>query len=124
MSDRASESTLASKPPETVIQTRGRRLARSIGTSLLGRMAAALAPLITTPVSFGYLGTERYGLWMAVTAVTSMAVFADLGLGNSLMTRLPRLLANDDFDGAKRDVSTAHLSLGAMAVLLAGLLAA
>jgi O-antigen/teichoic acid export membrane protein len=99
---------------------RDRTLTVDIATSLVAKGVGLAAPLVITPACFRYLGDQRYGLWMAITALTGMAWFADLGLGNGLLTRLS-LLANDGRQRA-REISSAYATLGVVAlVLLSGL---
>ncbi|WP_433131782.1 lipopolysaccharide biosynthesis protein [Micromonospora sp. CA-240977] len=76
------------------------------------------APLLITPLAFHSLGAERYGLWMAVTSLTSMALFTDFGLGNGLLTRLARLRGTGERRAAAREISSAYAILGALSVLL------
>ncbi|WDZ87853.1 lipopolysaccharide biosynthesis protein [Micromonospora cathayae] len=91
-----------------------------IATAMVAKGLGLAAPLVITPVCFRYLGDQRYGLWMAVTALTGMAWFADLGLGNGLLTRLGHL--GDDPRQQAREISTAYATLGTVAAaLLAGL---
>jgi O-antigen/teichoic acid export membrane protein len=89
---------------------RGRTLTVDIVTSVTAKGAGLAAPLLITPACFRYLGDQRYGLWMAITALTSMAWFADLGLGNGLLTRLSR--SDDDAPSRAREVSSAYATLG------------
>ena len=76
--------------PHTVEETRRRRsrvLVGGLATSVLSRGVAVLVPLAIVPVSLHYLGASGYGAWAASLAVTSMLLFADLGIGTGLMTR-------------------------------------
>lgn len=103
-------------------RSRTRAVAAGILASLGGSAMGMVAPLVVTPLAFGYLGAQRYGLWMAVTSLTSMSLFADLGLGNGLLTRLAALHGTDDRPAAAREVSSAYAMLtGLAAALLAGL---
>ncbi len=124
----AQRETLAAVPDaavaevSTAAQSRTRSLAIGVASSLAGKAVGLLAPLVITPLTFGYLGSETFGLWMAVTSLTSMVLFADLGLGNGLMTRLARLRAEGDRVGAVREISSAYAVLGAVAIVLVLLL--
>ncbi len=95
---------------------RDHRLGVDIATSLVAKGVGLAAPLVITPACFRYLGEQRYGLWMAITALTGMAWFADLGLGNGLLTRLS-LLADDPRQRA-REISSAYATLGVVALAL------
>ncbi len=71
------------------------------------------------PLTLTVLGTDRYGLWMAMTALTGMATFADLGLGNGLMTKLSANSATGDSTRARNLISEAYSKLSVLS--LAGL---
>ncbi len=70
---------------------RSRKLVTGILASFGAMGAGSVAAIIVAPVMFHHLGAELFGLWVAVTALTSVALFADLGMGNSLLTRLSTL---------------------------------
>lgn len=103
------------------VRERNRRLTSGILTSLISRAVAALVPLVMVPLTLNYMGTQLYGLWMAVAALTGMAAFADLGLGNGLMTKLAPSYSNGDTLSARRYVSNAYgmvVSLAAIIVVM------
>jgi O-antigen/teichoic acid export membrane protein len=77
---------------------------------------------VLVPVTLTYLGAGFYGLWMAVTALTGMAAFADLGLGSGLMTKLAGCWAAGDSASARRYVSSGYFSMVAVAGGLCGTL--
>ncbi|WFE34825.1 oligosaccharide flippase family protein [Micromonospora sp. WMMD975] len=95
---------------------RDRTVTVGIATAMVAKGIGLAAPLVITPACFRYLGDQRYGLWMAITALTGMAWFADLGLGNGLLTRLGQLA--DDPRQQAREISGAFATLGVVGVLL------
>lgn len=97
---------------------RNRLVTSGMSAAVAARGIGLIAPLIITPVCFRYLGDQRYGLWMAVSALTAMAWFTDLGLGNGLLTRLGQL-AGDDRQQA-REISCAYATVATVAVVLFG----
>ncbi|MFV2021933.1 lipopolysaccharide biosynthesis protein [Micromonospora sp. LOL_023] len=100
--------------------TRDRTVTVGIAAAMAAKGIGMAAPLVITPACFRYLGEQRYGLWMAVTALTGMAWFADLGLGNGLLTRLSHLA--DDVRQQAREISSAFATVGVVALaLLCGL---
>lgn len=107
-------------PPDSAV--RGRRLGLGIATSLAGRGSAAIAALLLIPITLGYLGPETYGLWASVASVTSMLLWADLGLGNALMTRLTPMVTRGQVREGRELVSSAYAALGTGAVVALGLL--
>lgn len=76
-----------------------------------------LSPFVTVPVSLQYLGASLYGAWAAALSLTAVAVFADLGIGAGLMTRLAKAMAEDDTSRARRLTSTAYLALSLAVVI-------
>lgn len=96
---------------------RSRRVLGGVASSIASRGVSALAPLLLVPLTLGYLGVELYGLWMSILALTSMALWADLGLGSGLLTQLVPSLASGDIRRARALVSTGYAGLLAVSVL-------
>lgn len=97
------------------------RAKRIILTSIAAAFAQVLAmaiPLITVRVSLNYMGTEIYGLWMAVTSFFALMTFADLGLGNGLQTELCRLVGKDDMKNGKTLISNAYIMTSFVAIVI------
>jgi len=99
---------------------RHRRIALSTLAALGAKGASTLAALITVPLTLHYLGPERYGIWMTMTSVMLMLVFADLGLGNGLLNAISEANGKDDRAMALRLVSSAFFML----LMVAGILGA
>ena len=89
---------------------------------MISRGLAAVAPLLLIPITLNYLGDQVYGIWMVVVSLTSMALWADLGLGNGLLTKLASCHATGDRQLAGRYVSAAYAALASTAFVLLGLL--
>src|SRR6202521_6359178 len=64
---------------------RNRGAAITGGTAVLARAVQVSTSLITIPLTVHYLGNERFGLWMTISSVLSMANFADFGIGNAAL---------------------------------------
>jgi O-antigen/teichoic acid export membrane protein len=112
------EQTVSTADADFHGRRRTRRLASGILTSLVSRGAASVAPLLLIPITLHYLGSELYGLWMAVGALASMALWADLGLGNGLLTKLTPCQSSGDWTLARKYVSTAYATLVPVACIL------
>jgi O-antigen/teichoic acid export membrane protein len=96
-----------------------RRIALTATTAALARGIAMLAPLITVPLTLNYLGSERYGLWMTATSVVGMFVFADLGLGNGLLTAVSNANGRDDPGEIRRCIASTFFVLTVVAGVIA-----
>ncbi len=97
------------------------RLRRALLTSasvVIARVISMAGPLITVPLVLGYLGHERYGLWMTVVAMVGMFTFADLGLGNGLMTEISQADGRGDVQESRRCIASALFALSGVALIL------
>jgi O-antigen/teichoic acid export membrane protein len=74
------------------------------------------ASLITIPLTLHYLGNERFGLWMTISAVVAMATFADFGIGNGVVNTVATACGKDDMDGIRRAISSGFAVLTAIGV--------
>jgi O-antigen/teichoic acid export membrane protein len=99
---------------------RYRRVALTTLASGAAKVISILTMLISVPLTLKYLGTERYGLWMAINSVVLMLAFADLGMGNGLMNAIARAHGKDDRQAAQNYVSSAFFLLSLMSVLVLG----
>ena len=86
-------------------QERERRIAWTSVTAAGAKVAAALSMLISVPLTLNYLGAERFGMWMAISAVIAMLGFADLGLSNGVLNSVAQASGEDSDRKIKRIVS-------------------
>jgi O-antigen/teichoic acid export membrane protein len=100
------------------IDPRTRSVVRGVSASVVSRAIGALGPILLVPITLGYLGDETYGFWMAVTAVTGMVVWADLGLGNGVLTTMSKDVALGDVTAARRNLASAYAALLVVAAVL------
>ena len=101
------------------LEGRSRQLVAGVTSSIPSRAIALLAPLLLIPFALSSLGSERFGLWSTAMSVSAFAVFADLGIGNGLLTKLTQAVANGQFDDARRLVSSAYAFTAVLAAILA-----
>jgi O-antigen/teichoic acid export membrane protein len=102
---------------------RYRRVGLTFLATVAGRGAAAIASLVAVPVMLRYLGAERYGLWAVISSAGMALLFADLGIGNGLLSVLAEDAGRDDRAAARRHVSSAFLALLLVALALGGVFA-
>jgi O-antigen/teichoic acid export membrane protein len=101
---------------------RNRRSANSTVAAMAARVITLGASFVAIPLTIGYLGVERYGIFVALTSLMSMLVFADLGLGNGLLNLVSDANGRDDREAAAGAVSSAFFMLLAVAAAI-GLIA-
>ena len=98
----------------------GRRyqIRRTAVATVGARVAAIGASLVVVRLILHTVGPERFGLWTAINASIALLSFADLGIGNSLLTALSRSRARNDTTGVARLISSATYAFVAIAVAL------
>jgi O-antigen/teichoic acid export membrane protein len=75
---------------------RHRRIALTGLVSVAAKAVSIITMLIVVPLTLNYLGAERYGLWMTISSVIAMMVFADFGIGNGLMNAITESYGKND----------------------------
>lgn len=98
------------------------RLRRAALTTLAAGAARGiglLASLISVPLTFRYLGPERYGICMVLISIIAAMGFADLGIGNGLMNAVSEAYGRDDRRLAREHVTSAFVLMLCIAVALA-----
>lgn len=96
-----------------------RRAFWTAATSALAKGINTVAMLVSVPITLGYLGNERYGLWMTITAIVAFLGFADLGIGNVILNFVSEASGQDDEETARKHVSNAFFMLTLIAAGLA-----
>ncbi len=92
------------------------RIARTALSAVLPKAINLITVLISVPLALGYLGEERYGLWMTIASLTTVLAFADLGLGYGLMNAIAEANGRDDRELARTCVASGLAMLGALAL--------
>lgn len=98
---------------------RYRRVALTTITSVGVKGLAAFTGLISVPLMLGYLGAERYGLWMTISSIVAMLGFADLGMGNGLLNAIAVADGRNDRESVQKLASSAFFLLSGTAILIA-----
>lgn len=94
------------------------RLGRGVAAALLSRGVAAATALLAIPLTLGYLGPERYGIWVITTTAILWLSIADLGLGNGLLNGIAAASGQDRPDLARRYIAAAFVWISTIAGIL------
>jgi O-antigen/teichoic acid export membrane protein len=97
---------------------RYRRIALTSITSLGSKAIALATAILIVPITYRYLGAERYGLWMTMTSFVLFLGFADAGIGNGLTAGIAAASGTDDHARIARLVSCAFYFLAPLSLLL------
>ena len=76
-------------------------------TALVGRGVGTVVGLATVPLTIGYLGGERYGIWITISTFLAFLSFTDFGIANSLSNALGKAYGEGEHELAARYVSSA-----------------
>jgi O-antigen/teichoic acid export membrane protein len=93
-----------------------RRVFWTASTSVMAKSANTLSMLIAIPIILNYLGSERFGLYMAISSIIIFLGFADLGIGNVVLNLISESKGKNDVEGAKKNVSSAFFMLVYVAI--------
>jgi O-antigen/teichoic acid export membrane protein len=99
-------------------RTRHRRVLLTGATSLTAKAVTLATAIISVPLTFRFLGAERYGLWMTLTSSVLFLGFADFGVGNGLTASIAEAHGRDDHGLAKRQISSAFFFLSMLALVV------
>ena len=97
---------------------RYRRVVLTATGSLAARGVTALTMLVSVPLTVGYLGAERYGMWMTISSLITFFSFVDLGIGNGLVNSIADARGGDDREKVAKAVSGSFFLLLGIALLL------
>lgn len=115
----------STEPAQHRSRERFRRIALTSATSLGSRAITVATSMISIPLTYRYLGAERFGIWMVLTSIIASLTFADLGIGNGLVNAISDAHGRDDRELACRYLTSACTFLVGIAALVgAGGLAA
>jgi len=104
--------------PASIGQLRYQRVIHSTVAAAIARGVNLVVSFISIPLTVGYLGRDRYGVWVTISSVLIFLSFADLGLGGSLLNALSDAYGREDRVAAKRYVSSAFWLLCVIGVVL------
>jgi O-antigen/teichoic acid export membrane protein len=108
------------RAPSGNSELRQRSIARYRGIVLgggfagLSRFVSLLSVAISVPLTVRYLEPERYGMWMTISSLLGLLAFADLGIGNGLVSTIASLEGKRDKAAIRRSVSSAVFILSAI----------
>jgi len=98
---------------------RYRRAGVTASTSYIAKALTVLASFVSVPLTVGYLGAERYGVWLTINSLLLWMALADFGLaGNALVNVLSEAVGNHDRAAARRYTASAFWALVTIALVI------
>jgi O-antigen/teichoic acid export membrane protein len=105
-------------------QERHRRVALTAAAAALAKVLSVGSALISVPLTLHYLGAERFGMWMTISALIAMLAFADFGIANGVLSIVADAHGRDDHAGIRRAVGSGFYLLTGIALAVLILFAA
>jgi len=112
--------TLARAATDDHASRRSQGVLRGTVTAIIHRGIGTVVGLATVPLTIGYLGGERYGIWITISTFLAFLSFTDFGIANSLGNALGKAYGEDDRALAARYVSSAFFVFCLICVLIVG----
>lgn len=84
----------------------------------LSKIGSILIVIATVHWGAGYLGVERFGLWMTITSIIALLSFTDLGVSNSLINFVSAQSGKDDSSAIRQSISNGLIILVFVALVL------
>lgn len=97
---------------------RFRRASLTAATSAGAKAITLVTTAVSVPLTLGYLGSERFGVWMTLSALIALLSFTDLGIGNSLLNGVAHAAGRDDRNKIRANFSSGLVMLVAVAAAL------
>ena len=98
-------------------------MVQGVVTNLGNRVIGMMVSFLSVPLTIGYLGTERYGAWVALGSLLAWLQLTDFGLGNGLTNAVTTAVGQDRPDLVRMHLSNAFVLLSGIAAAV-GLVAA
>ncbi|MBR8537488.1 oligosaccharide flippase family protein [Carboxylicivirga sediminis] len=98
------------------LSVRSRKLRKNVLISMGVKGGNMLIGYIRFPIILSYLGATFHGLWLTLGSMVHWMRFLNIGLGNGLKNKLAEAIALEDFESARRYVSTTYVAIGAISM--------
>ena len=87
-------------------------------TGGLSKVGPLLIVLASVHWGVSYLGAERFGLWMTITSIITLLIFADFGMSNSLVNLVSAEAGRNDTEAMRRGISNGCAIMTLVALIL------
>lgn len=103
---------------EMIAWTRNRSIVLAAAAGTLARAFGIITALMSVALALNYLGSERFGMWITLSAFSSLLSLTDLGMGNSIITAVAKGGGRLDTEDMQKQISSAYLAMGSIGVLM------
>ena len=74
--------------------------------------------LVSVPLTLGFLGPVRFGLWMTIASIVALLGATDLGIGNGVLNNVARAFGRGDANSVREYMASGFAALSGLAVAL------
>ena len=106
------------------VSGRSRAIGMFFATSLAARALGIGCQLIQVPIAMHALGAEAFGLWMTLSGIGAMIMFADFGVGQGAQNKLAEAFTSGRYARAKELWDNTFVFFVLVALVLVALLGA
>ncbi len=99
---------------------RGSQFNRNMGAGSSMALVGASLSVISYPIYLHYLGYHRYGLWLVLSVVVSVAQLGNLGIPWALMKLVAEDHGHGDWEGVRTFINTSYGLIFAVGVAFLG----
>lgn len=103
-------------------QARHQAIALTALATGFARSISILTSLVSIPLTLHYLGTERFGMWMALSAFSMLLSFTDFGIGNSVLTAVAHSSGQTEISELRRQLASAYAAMSGIAMVMLAIL--
>ncbi len=88
---------------------RTKKVSKNAKIILFVKISSVFCSMFLMRVMYDFLNNKGiYGIWLTILSILSWINIFDIGIGNGLRNILTKMLAKDDFENARKYVSTAY----------------
>lgn len=97
---------------------RSDKILKNVLLSFGVKAGSIVVGLLLVPLTINYINPMQYGIWLTISSVVSWMSFFDIGMGNGLRNKLAAAIALEQYDKAKKYVSTTYATLALISAAL------
>lgn len=98
--------------------TRSKKMYKNTAAMIGIRGISMILTLISAPIMLHHVDRADYGVLLTLTSIVGWVGYMDIGLGNGLRNKLPEFIVNNDFNSAKKIVSSCYATLAIYVALI------
>ncbi len=109
---------------DTEVERSSERNHRAVASAIAGlalRGSSFVVVLISVPLTLGFLGPVRFGMWMTIASVVALLGATDLGIGNGVLNNVARAFGQGDGTAVRRYLASGFVALAGISTAFGAL---